>query len=299
MHRSVAGLGLAVCVVLGTASHNVSAFAPELQPDQIGFADVNDIRMFFRVYGSGTPVLLIHGGLSDSRVWRAQLDALALDHEVILADSRGQGRSTRTDVPITYDLMADDYLKLLDRLGIDKTALVGWSDGGIIGLDIAIKHPERLSRLFVQAANASPDGVKHYDAATVVVPELRHYDDVTDEIHALWANEPNFTADDLASIHVPTEVVIGDHDEAISRRHTEYMAATIPGAKLVILPDVGHSAPLEDPEGYASAVLAFLDQPDEPGATDETVVANSAGDAEAGALTPSSSSDDPPTAASR
>jgi len=229
-------------------------------PAQTGFADVNGIQLFFRTYGRGDPVVLIHGGLSDSRVWRAQIERLSTNHEVIVVDSRGQGRSTRTKAPITYDLMADDYLALFDRLGLDKVALVGWSDGGIIGLDIAIRHPERLSRLFVQAANASPDGVVGFDPDRTAIPELRHYDTVEEEIEALWANEPNFTAAELASIAVPTEIVIGDHDEAITREHTEYLAATIPNARLLVLPDVGHSAPVEDPDGYADAVLRFLDE---------------------------------------
>ncbi|WP_062116063.1 alpha/beta fold hydrolase [Aureimonas sp. AU40] len=260
MLRSIATFSLAFLVAAVPATNAPLAFANGPMPNQTGYASVNGIDMFFRVYGKGPPILLIHGGLSDSRVWRAQIGALSADHTIILADSRGQGRSTRTSDPITYDLMAEDYLELLDQLGIEQTDLVGWSDGGIIGLDLAIKHPERLSRIFIQAANATPAGVKHYDPKTAIVPELKHYDNVVDEIQALWANEPNFSDDDLASINVPTEIVIGDHDEAISRRHTEYLANTIPTARLLVLPDVGHSAPLEDPEGYAEAVLAFMDK---------------------------------------
>lgn len=257
MFTSLVLAGLASAIVLPLHKH-AEASGPVVS-NQVGYAEVNGIELFFRVYGEGAPLLLIHGGLSDSSVWQNQIAALAEHHQVIVADSRGQGRSTRTADPITYDLMADDYIKLLDALGIQQAALVGWSDGGIIGLDIAIHHPERLTRLFVQAANATPDGIKHY-VPPASLPELRHYDDVAEEIHALWANEPNFTADELASITVPTEIVIGDHDEAISRRHTEYLAQTIPGASLVILPDVGHSAPIEDPEGYATAVLEFVDR---------------------------------------
>ena len=293
MIKSVWPSCIAIALTLVPASQAPLAFASGPVPNQTGFASVNGIELFFRTYGHGSPVLLIHGGLSDSRVWREQIDALSATHTIILADSRGQGRSTRTDDPITYDLMAEDYLQLLDRLGIERAAVVGWSDGGIIGLDLAIHHPERLSRIFIQAANASPSGVKHYDADRAVVPELRHYDDVADEIQALWANEPNFSDEDLASIRIPTEIVIGDHDEAISRRHTEYLARTIPDAKMLVLPDVGHSAPIEDPEGYARAVLAFLDRspealemPDFQGGPEPT-------------LTPSSPSDDPPSAASR
>ncbi|WP_427022992.1 alpha/beta fold hydrolase [Aureimonas ureilytica] len=291
MLRSLATFSIAFLVAAIPATNQPLAKANGPMPNQTGFASVNGIEMFFRVYGHGSPILLIHGGLSDSRVWRAQIAALSADHMIILADSRGQGRSTRTEEPITYDLMSADYLELLDRLGIEKTDLVGWSDGGIIGLDLAINHPERLSRIFIQAANATPAGVKHYDPKTAVVPELKHYDNVADEIEALWANEPNFSDQELASIRVPTEIVIGDHDEAISRRHTEYLARTIPGARLVVLPDVGHSAPLEDPEGYAEAVLSFLDK------SDTELAATPSGPIRQATL--SLPSDDRPSAASR
>jgi pimeloyl-ACP methyl ester carboxylesterase len=127
-------------------------------PVDSGMAPVNDIQMYYAVYGEGEPVLLIHGGLGHADVWGFQVPALAESHKVIVADSRGHGRSTRSEKPFGYALMADDYLALLDHLGIDKVALVGWSDGGIIGLDIAIRHPERLARLF--AANYTPAGVR-------------------------------------------------------------------------------------------------------------------------------------------
>jgi pimeloyl-ACP methyl ester carboxylesterase len=129
-------------------------------PVDSGMAPVNDIQMYYAVYGEGEPVLLIHGGLGHADVWGFQVPALAESHKVIVADSRGHGRSTRSEKPFDYALMADDYLALLDHLGIDKVALVGWSDGGIIGLDIAIRHPERLARLFAFAANYTPAGVR-------------------------------------------------------------------------------------------------------------------------------------------
>jgi len=84
---------------------------------------------------------------------------LSTNHKVIVADSRGHGRSTRDAQPYGYELMASDYLALLDHLKVDKVALVGWSDGGIIGLDIAMKHPERLTKLFAHAANVTVDGL--------------------------------------------------------------------------------------------------------------------------------------------
>ncbi len=105
-------------------------------------------------------MLLIHGGLGNADIWANQVIDLSKDHEVIVADSRGHGRSSRTTAPFGYDLMASDYVALLDHLKVDKVDLVGWSDGGIIGLDIAMKQPERLKHLFAHAANATVDGVK-------------------------------------------------------------------------------------------------------------------------------------------
>lgn len=225
------------------------------------FASVNGIDMYYRVVGKGSPILLIHGGLSDQHVWDAQLPILAQHHTVIVADSRGQGRSTRTNEPLTYELMADDYVALLDYLKIDKVDLVGWSDGGIIGLIMAMRYPDRLKSVFAQAANVSPEGSTGYALARAEgkpVPELRHYESIDKEIHALWANEPNYSADDLSKINVRTAIVIGDRDTAITREHTEFIAHHIPGASLIILPDSGHGVPAENPRLYAHAVLKFI-----------------------------------------
>mgnify|MGYP002354884660 FL=1 len=226
------------------------------------FAEVNGIEMYYRIVGKGPPILLIPGGLSDQHVWDAQLPILARHHTVIVADSRGQGRSTRTDDPITYGLMADDYVALLDFLHIDRVDLVGWSDGGIIGLDIAMRYPDRLKSLFAQAAIVTPDGNTGYAEARAEgkpIPELRHYESIDKEIHALWANEPNYTDEDLSDIRVRTAIVIGDRDTAVTREHTEFIASQIPGAELIILPDTGHGAPVEKPRLYAHTVLRFID----------------------------------------
>ena len=226
------------------------------------FAEVNGIEMYYRIVGKGPPILLIPGGLSDQHVWDAQLPILARHHSVIVADSRGQGRSTRTEEPLTYGLMADDYVALLDFLHIDKVDLVGWSDGGIIGLDIAMRYPGRLKSLFAQAANVTPDGSTGYIEARAKgkpIPELRHYENIDKEIHALWANEPNYTDEDLSDIRVRTAIVIGDRDTAITREHTEFIASQIPGAELIILPDAGHGVPFENPRLYAHTVLHFID----------------------------------------
>lgn len=253
-------IGLVLSFPSPVSTEKVARMAIPASPPT--FAEVNGIEMYYRIVGKGSPILLIPGGLSDQHVWDAQLPILARHHMVIVADSRGQGRSTRTKDPITYGLMADDYVALLDFLRIDKVDLVGWSDGGIIGLDIAMRYPERLKSLFAQAANVTPDGNTGYAEARAEgkpIPELRHYESIDREIHALWANEPNYTGEELSDIRVRTAIVIGDHDTAISREHTEFIASQIPGAQLIILPDAGHGVPVENPRLYAQTVLRFID----------------------------------------
>jgi pimeloyl-ACP methyl ester carboxylesterase len=192
---------------------------------------------------------------------------------VIVADSRGHGRSTRDDQAYGYGLMASDYLALLDYLKIDQVDLVGWSDGGIIGIDIAMNHPERLKRLFAHAANVTIDGVlptvmedptfntyieragKDYARLS---PKPDEYDAFLQQISHMWASQPNWSDDQLKKITVPTAIVLGDHDEAIKRDHTDHMAALIPGATKIILTDASHFAMLQDPAGYTAAVRDFL-----------------------------------------
>lgn len=248
--------------------------APMPTPVATGMAPVNGIQMYYATYGAGDPVLLIHGGLGFGDIWSAQVTDLMKDHLVIVADSRGHGRSTRTEAPFGYDLMASDYLALLDYLKLEKVDLVGWSDGGIIGLDIAMNHPERLKHLFAQAANITTDGVNPaVNTDTVfgsyitwmsevypkVSPTPDQFDAFVAQIGTMWATQPNWTDAQVAAIAVPTAIVVGDHDEAILPDHTAKIASLIPGAKLVILPQVSHFAMLQDPASYDAAIRALID----------------------------------------
>jgi len=247
---------------------------PMPAPASTGKAPVNGIEMYYATYGAGDPVLLIHGGLGNADIWSNQVADLMKDHLVIVADSRGHGRSTRTEEPFGYDLMASDYLALLDYLKIDKVDLVGWSDGGIIGLDIAMSHPERLDHLFAQAANITTDGVDPKVGENAVFsayiermagdyvklsPTPDQFDSFVAQISGMWASQPNWSDDQVKAITVPTAVVTGEYDEAVLRAHTEKIASLIPGAKLVILPQVSHFAMLQAPEEYTAAVRAFID----------------------------------------
>jgi len=249
---------------------------PTLPPtDRAGYASVNGIKLWHAVFGAGDPVVFLHGGLANANYWGLQVPEIARHHQVIVMDSRGHGRSTRDNRPYGYDLMADDVVALLDHLHIDRAAVVGWSDGGIIGLDLAIRHPTRVTRVFAFAANTDPSGVtpnveKNPTFAAFIRRAGQEYQALSATpggytgfvaaISKMWATQPNWPPHQLAAITTQVLVVDGDHDEAIKRPHTERIAAAIPGAGLLILPNTSHFAFLQDPDPFTWHILHFLAQ---------------------------------------
>ena len=244
-------------------------------PKTSGYVPHDGARIYYSTYGAGSPVVLLHGGLASQRYWGDQVGPLVADHHrVILIDSRGHGRSSRDARPYTYELMASDVVAVMDALRVRRAAVVGWSDGAIIGLVMALKDPERLTRVFAFAANMDHSGVKsdtetnptfarfigeNQASYAALSPTPHDYVAFVAAIEKMWADEPNYTAADLARIVTPTAIVDGDHDEAIKRDHTEYLAHSIPGAKLIILKDVSHFAMLQDPPQFNAAMIGFLD----------------------------------------
>ncbi len=241
--------------------------------DRGGQAPVNGVSIHYAIYGRGSAVIFLHGGLADADYWGDQVPAVAAHHTVILMDSRGHGRSTRGARPYGYDLMADDVVALMDFLKIVKADIVGWSDGGIIGIDLAMRYKDRVGKVFAFAANTVTsgvkDGVEKNPTFAAFIERARHeyealsatpkeYDAFVDQITKMWAEQPNWSDAQLKAIDAPILVVDGDHDEAIKREHTEYIAAAIPHSGLLILPDVSHFAFLQDPGLFNFAILHFL-----------------------------------------
>jgi pimeloyl-ACP methyl ester carboxylesterase len=241
-------------------------------PEHSGYAPVNGIKIWYAEFGQGEPVILLHGGLANANYWGNQVPVLAKNYQVIVMDSRGHGRSTRNSEPFGYDLMASDVIGLLDFLKIPKAAIVGWSDGAILGLDIAIHHPERVTKLFAFAANSDPSAVKDVSQSPVfnrfiaraskeyerLSPTPDQYKQFLDEITKMWASQPNFTAKQLHAITVPAWIVDGDHDEAIKAERTALMAKEIPGARLLFQPDGSHFSFMQNPQQFNDDVLRFL-----------------------------------------
>jgi pimeloyl-ACP methyl ester carboxylesterase len=267
---------LVLAVLPARAAERWETLPPTPAPiptDRSGDAHVNGINIHYAIYGQGSPVIFLHGGLANTDYWGGQVAAVAAHHTVILMDSRGHGRSTRDGRPYGYDLMADDVTALMDSLKIAKADIVGWSDGGILGIDLALRHKERVGKVFAFAANTATSGVKHgveknptfaayieragheYTAHSATPKD---YDSFVGQISKMWARQPNWSDARLKAIDTPILVVDGDHDEAIKREHTEYIAATIPHAGLLILPNTSHFAFLQDPQQFNFAILHFL-----------------------------------------
>jgi pimeloyl-ACP methyl ester carboxylesterase len=163
---------------------------------------------------------------------------------------------------------------LMDALHVQRADLVGWSDGAIISLDLAMRYPGRVRRVFSFAANTQPDGlIPNGDKSPVFARFIARagedyhklsstpgqYAAFVDQISHMWDTQPHWTDAQLASIRARVLVADGDHDEVIRRAHTEYIARTIPGAGLLILPNASHFAFLQDPTLFNAAVLDFLD----------------------------------------
>jgi pimeloyl-ACP methyl ester carboxylesterase len=280
--KTLAALGFALAALaIGPAVQPQPAAAwltlpaPAALPDgRAGYVAHDGARIWYESVGDGPAVILLHGGLAQSAYWGNQVAPLRrAGYRVILIDSRGHGRSTRDARPYTYELMASDVVAVMDALAVRKAAVVGWSDGAIIGLVMAMKDPERLTRVFAFAANMDPSGVKPDTDANPIFARFigeageryaqvsatpNDYPAFTAAINRMWDTEPNYAAADLAGIRVPVAIADGDHDEAIKREHTEYLARSIPGARLVILPGVSHFAMLQKPKLFNAAVLGFL-----------------------------------------
>jgi pimeloyl-ACP methyl ester carboxylesterase len=238
-----------------------------------GYIENAGAHIWYAAYGSGSPVILLHGGLGHSGNWGYQVPALVESgHRAVVIDSRGHGRSTRDTQPYSYELMASDVLAVMDKLNLDKAAFVGWSDGACIALILASQVPVRVAGVFFFACNMDPSGTKEFEFTPILGRCIsRHkmdyaklsstpneFDAFSEAVGLMQRTQPNYSAKDLAQIRVPVTIVQSEHDEFIKREHAEYLARNIPNAEFVYLPGVSHFAPLQRPDQFNSAIFAFL-----------------------------------------
>ena len=234
------------------------------------YAAVNGLSMYYEVHGAGSPLLLLHGGASP--IPERWIPFFTDRFQVTAMEQMGHGRTADAlDRPFHYHDMAEDTVELMRQLGIEAAAVVGYSDGGNIGLDMAIHHPERVTRLVVTGANARPDGYTAENLQEIddpipddepapdgyarLAPDgAEHWPVVLRRMQPMWAAEPDFSPEQLQSIATPTLLVIGDRD-IVRPEHAVEMFHAIPDAQLCIVPNAGHGALPKE------TVLTFLLEP--------------------------------------
>lgn len=215
------------------------------------YADIRGIKMYYEVYGSGAPLLLIHGNSGSIADLSNQIDYFSKKYQVIVADSRDHGNTLDTLNMIdslSYEMMADDYNSLLDYLKLDSVFVIGWSDGGINGLLLAMNYPSKVKKLVAMGANLWSDttaidpflyNIFKMQYEQLKTQKLTTENKVMRRHFKLIMTQPNISIQQLKQIKCPTMIVAGDHD-AIRVQHTVLIAQSIPNSNLWIAPNAGH-----------------------------------------------------------
>jgi pimeloyl-ACP methyl ester carboxylesterase len=242
-------------------------------PSRQGLVSINGVRIFFAQFGQGPSTLFLHGGLANSNYWGYQIDDISRNFLVTVMDTRGHGRSPLTSDTFGYGVFAKDALALMDYLQISRTTLVGWSDGAITGLQLALTQPSRLSGLFAFGANSNLEGLKAGGAHSGVFPSFssrarKEYSELSPDpkkwsslqqgLGKMWRREPNFSRAQLGTIKLPVTIADGEYEEIIKPEDTRQMAESIKGARLAILPSVSHFAMLQNPTRFNETIRKFL-----------------------------------------
>jgi pimeloyl-ACP methyl ester carboxylesterase len=261
------------------------------------YADVNGINLYYETHGSGSPLVLLHGGLGSGEMFGPVIDVLAEHHQVILPDLQGHGRTADIDRPIDIRFMADDIAALIEHLGLPKADVAGYSLGGGVALQVAIRHPGKVGRLVTASAHirrdaiypemlaqqaqvgaAAADFLKEtpmYELYQRVAPRPQDFGRLLDKIGASMAQDFDFT-EEVRGLQVPTQIVAGDADMAPPSHYVEIFALLDGGLRdggwmgesrpkgghaLAILPGVTHYNLFMSPL-FGAATLAFLARQD-------------------------------------
>jgi pimeloyl-ACP methyl ester carboxylesterase len=238
------------------------------------YANIRGFKMYYETYGKGEPLLIIHGNGGSIKNFLYQIPYFAKKYKVIIADSRAQGKSIDPTDSLSYEMMTDDLNALLDNLHLKQCYVIGWSDGGINGLLLAIRHPDKVKKLAVTGANLWPDttavdpfvykyalnlNIKARDSLKKAKKPMSQLKNELKLLHLL-TYEPHIKLTDLKKISCPTLVIGGDHD-VILTKHTMLIAQNIPKSYLWILPNSGHSTPIYYKDMFNQVVGDFFARP--------------------------------------
>jgi len=234
------------------------------------YFEVRGIKMYTEVYGEGKPLLLIHGNGGSIDNFAATIPYFSKRFKVIAADSRSQGKTKDLHDSLSFEMMADDFAALLDLMHIDSAYVIGWSDGGINALLLAMRHPGKVIRLVSSGANMTPDSSAIRPANWI--EDQKTYESgknqtfTTENERNNWKLsrldrlQPNVPLTELKKIQCPSLIICGDHD-IITVEHTAAIYAHIPKAYLWVIPNSGHSTLTEHRDEFNQFVFRFFKEP--------------------------------------
>ncbi|MHC0444309.1 alpha/beta fold hydrolase [Flavobacterium sp. 3-218] len=235
------------------------------------FVVLNGAKIYYEEYGKGEPLLLIHGNNGSIESMGNQIDYFKTKYRVIIADNRGQGKSELKTDSLTYTQITKDWEGLVNHLKLDSISIVGWSDGGIVALQMGISGKTKIKKMVAMGANLRPNGVNSWAINDVsktremLESKIKAKDtsenwDLGKQLAGLLLNQPNIPAKDLSKIKAKVLVIAGDRD-IIRNEHTIEIFENIPKAQLCIMPGETHFAPASNPELFNAIVNKFLSEP--------------------------------------
>jgi pimeloyl-ACP methyl ester carboxylesterase len=236
-------------------------------PNAGKYYNIRGIKMYCEVYGTGKPLLMIHGNGGSIGAFANNIPYFAQKYKVIAVDSRAHGKSRDNRDSLSFEMMADDFSVLLDSLHIDSTYVLGWSDGGINALELAMRHPEKVIKFASTGANLWPD-------STGLIPsywkgELKTYNESKDKVRTTdreknkWKifmldwTQPNIKLTDLHAIKCPALIICGDRD-LIPVEHTVHIYKNIKHGYLWVVPRSGHATLIEHRDEFDKKVDDFF-----------------------------------------
>ncbi len=238
-------------------------------PDAGMYYNIRGIRLYCEIYGKGRPLLMLHGNGGSINAFSKNIPYFSKRYKVMAVDSRAHGKSIDNKDSLSFEMMADDFAALLDTLKIDSAYVIGWSDGGINAIEMAMRHPKKVIRFVSTGANVSTDssafvpplwqqGNDFYEAHKYFRPIAQHEKNSW-KLFMLDYTQPNIPWQQLNTIKCPALIMAGDKD-LISLEHTIAIYRNIPRAQLWVMPNCGHGTLQEYPDEFNKKADAFFRQ---------------------------------------
>ena len=251
--------------------------------DSCGYIEINNVKLYYEIFGDGTPLLYLHGGLSSSKDFQKYIPEFSKNFKVITIDRRGHGRSFDNNEPYTYSSMADNMNSFLEYLNIHSAFIIGWSDGGVVGYHLASKNPSKVKRLIAVGANYLVNGLTEssidwitnqltVEKISLSFPEVENeykklnpnpdnFSNFINNTREMWLRDPYILKEDFIKINIPVLLIAGDKDD-ILLEHMIEMYSLLKKSQLCILPNTTHFVFDEYSDTVTKILSEFLEEVD-------------------------------------